>query len=388
VKRAFDDRPGLDVTAWYGSPWQPDPDPPPPTPPDHLHRAGPRAAAAPKDAQALSRVGIVLGRFLPVHVGHVHLVEQAFAQCGLLYVITPPRYEKGGIHTGMLSAAFGELATIRTAYPRTTNAPIDDASSVAAAWAGPIKDLVPNATTLFSSDDGGGAGALSQALGIEHILVDPKRKMFQISATQIRDDLYGRFRWIAPAVRPYLTLNVAIVGPEGAGKTTLARELATLFEATVVEDSLRMEAERTGAIPSAEAFERSLLSARAEREAAARACTSGVVISDDAAILTQGWAMRLGIEVTVKAAREAQIENADLWLYCHNDFPFQGPPDRDDLVGRWRIEKHLDGELGKVERKNRVIHVRGEGQDRVDVAADAIRAALEEKRAKLVGLLS
>src|SRR5689334_15376009 len=65
VKRA-----DVDVAvAWYGG--ASDYHRTPEAPPDERHRKGPRAAAAPKTAAALAKVGVVVGRFLPVHAGHL-----------------------------------------------------------------------------------------------------------------------------------------------------------------------------------------------------------------------------------------------------------------------------------------------------------------------------
>jgi hypothetical protein len=120
------------------------------------------------------------------------------------------------------------------------------------------------------------------------------------------------------------------------------------------------------------------------RRDAAVESESGVLIVDDSMRLASAFAERFGVELGAGNSRSALEETADLWLVCHNDFPFQGPPERDDPAGRALIEAKL--RLGDGDRRD-VIHVRGEGRARVDIAADAIRVALEEKRARLLKLL-
>jgi HTH-type transcriptional regulator, transcriptional repressor of NAD biosynthesis genes len=369
VKRAFDPL-IADVNAWYGGPYSYDP--PPPAPPDARHRSGDLAQTrASKDPKTLQRVGVVLGRFRPPHVGHVHLVDEAYAQCGWLHVVSPavPGPHAYG-HELAVTHAFGAWAevTIVKTPPPDANDP--------AAWADHVRALKPSVTHLFSSDPG--AAPLAQALGIEHVLIDPARSAHRLSSSMIRADVGKSFHLIAPGARHLYAMTVGVVGAEGAGKSTLCRELGALFRAPVVDEGLREESARVGgAVPSQGAFERVLDSVIVRNNAARRETESGIVISDHNAVVVHTWAKRLGVPLQERFQHFAEFEHRDLWLLCHNDFPFPyAGGERDEPVERRAFFEEVRRVVNA--KQNPVVEITGEGQERVEIAAAAIRTAFKE----------
>lgn len=358
------------VVAWYGSPYQPEPAPPK-APPDEQHRKGDLAERlASRDKATLARVGVVLGRFRPPHRGHELLVEEAFARCGWLHIVSPWALEKetSTHHYTAFVWAFSKYGDLHN--PLRVPAKADDP----AAWADIVRSLDPPVTHLFSSDPG--AEPLARALGIEHVLIDPARTRMPISASLLRADLASHFRWLMPAARAVYAFKVGIVGAEGAGKTTLLRELQTLFQASVVEEELRKEAARcksSGGIPSAAVFERLMQESPALVDTAARQAESGIVITDNDAVSIQTWAYRVGHQLSRRWSTDwdTRKEHRDLWLHCHNDFPFTG--ERDEPAARASYERALRGRLRWAGGGDNVVDITGEGQARVELAAAAIR---------------
>lgn len=373
MKRAFDpiDVPG-DVHAWYGSPYDPGPEPPR-APPDEAHTKGELALRlGPKEAGALQRVGVVLGRFRPPHRGHLFLVEEAFARCGWLHIVSPWALdtETKSHHYAAFVHTFSRYGTLHnpTRLPAAAHLP--------ASWASIVAQLDPRPTHLFSSDRG--AEPLAQALGIEHVLIDPDRAHMPISATQIREDLARNFHWLTPAARPQYAFTVGIIGPEGSGKTTLMRELQILFQASVVEEELRKEAARcqsSGGIPSAAVFARLMKEAPLRLNEAARACESGIVISDNDALSIHAWAMRIGHVLPAPWQDwSSSTESRHLWLLCHDDFPFaRAGGARDEPEKRREFIAELRRKLRWAGGGANVVDITGEGQARVEIAAAAIR---------------
>jgi NadR type nicotinamide-nucleotide adenylyltransferase len=377
---------------WYGGPWN-DPTPPPPPPPvlDERHERGALADRAPRDPALRKRVGLVLGRFCPPHLGHVHVVDTAFTQCGALHIVVPnpPNDALGAAQANLWTAierSFAEYAAVeRIAPPAVPPDPLDD--RFVRAWSAIALARSPAPTHLFSSDTRGAAAVAAHAK-LAHVIVDPTRAAFPISSTRIRADLRGNFDWLAPGARTVFALHVSIIGCEGSGKTTLAHELASVFDAPIVEDALAIEAKKAGALPSADAFTRAIRSVRDRQATAARACRRGVVISDDSALQSMLWADRLGIELPEGDAHVGWHDFPDLWLVCHPDFPFQGPKERDEPDARAQFQRRLSAAVESNEVHGEVVHVRGEGRDRVDQAVDAIEAALKEKCARFEGLMA
>jgi cytidyltransferase-like protein len=68
---------------WIGTSYTP-----PRRPPDWLHSHRP-AREVVKDPSVHQRVGLFMGRFLPPHLGHQFLVEEAYERCGMLAVVVP-----------------------------------------------------------------------------------------------------------------------------------------------------------------------------------------------------------------------------------------------------------------------------------------------------------
>ena len=76
-------------------------------------------------------------------------------------------------------------------------------------------------------------------IGAQYVPVDHARSLVPISATKIRNNPWEHFEYILPAARPHFLKRVAIVGPESAGKTTLARQLAMHYQTVCVEEYAR-----------------------------------------------------------------------------------------------------------------------------------------------------
>jgi HTH-type transcriptional repressor of NAD biosynthesis genes len=380
------DAPG-DVNAWYGGAF--DRPAPPPAPPDYRHTSGDLARRrASKDPSTLQRVGVILGRFRPPHVGHVHLVDEAYAQCGWLHVMTPAiDGERAHRHELSVQSAFGGWAEV---HVMKTSPP---AGQDPGSWVWHVRGLSPMPTHLFSSDPG--AAPLAHALGIQHVVIDPARSAYPVSATLIRSDMGKHFHLIAPNARHLYAFTVGVVGAEGSGKSTLCRELGVLLQAPVVEEGLREESAKIGgAVPSAAAFERVLDSVIPRNSSARGQTESGIVISDHNAVVVQSWARRLGIPLQDRFKHFAELEHRDLWLLCHNDFPFpyegsarDEPVERraffDELRRLLQAKAGVDGVggvggVGGVD----VVDITGEGQERVEIAAAAVRTSFAAHMAR------
>ncbi len=57
-------------------------------------------------------------------------------------------------------------------------------------------------------------------LGIETVLVDPKRTFMSISGAQIRENPFRYWEYIPTEVKPFFVRTVAILGGESSGKST------------------------------------------------------------------------------------------------------------------------------------------------------------------------
>uniref|UniRef100_A0A486XGN9 NadR transcriptional regulator / Nicotinamide-nucleotide adenylyltransferase, NadR family / Ribosylnicotinamide kinase n=1 Tax=Rheinheimera sp. BAL341 TaxID=1708203 RepID=A0A486XGN9_9GAMM len=65
--------------------------------------------------------------------------------------------------------------------------------------------------------------------GIDYQVLDPQRTQWPISGTEIREQPYKHWDYIAGAARPFFARKVLITGSESCGKTTLTRKLAKVY---------------------------------------------------------------------------------------------------------------------------------------------------------------
>jgi HTH-type transcriptional repressor of NAD biosynthesis genes len=189
----------------------------------------------------VSRTGLVVGKFCPLHEGHQRLIAFAQERCDRLLLIsyTKPEFEGCGVAE--------RRRWLEQLYPQTTRLVVDDnaLAAFAARTGGKPRCVPPNdapdaehraftawlcqavlGTTVdvvFTSEDYGDgfAAALTQAFAAErataapvaHVCFDRERSQAPISGTQVRRD--------PTAHRAYLA-DVVAASLGASGQTTLA----------------------------------------------------------------------------------------------------------------------------------------------------------------------
>jgi NadR type nicotinamide-nucleotide adenylyltransferase len=102
-------------------------------------------------------------------------------------------------------------------------------------WRNTLQHLLPQPVdAVFASEQYG--KRLAKELSAEIVMVDPERQAVPISATRIREDLLGQWKYLAPAVQRDLRKVICVYGPESTGKSTLTRQLADYYEMPYVEE--------------------------------------------------------------------------------------------------------------------------------------------------------
>lgn len=146
--------------------------------------------------------GFLLGKFMPLHTGHIYLVETALPQCEKLTILVtamasdpiPP-----DLRVEWVKKQFPEANVVHDPdeLPR-------DQSGVGFwdMWRDSIRTYCPDDyDAVFSSEKYG--DRLAQELGAIHVAVDPARTTVPISATDIRNDPKKHWEYIPEIVRPY-----------------------------------------------------------------------------------------------------------------------------------------------------------------------------------------
>lgn len=168
-----------------------------------------------------------------------------------------------------------------------------------------------------------------------------------------------------------MTTRVVLIGPECAGKTTLAGELATAFDAPWTPEASRLYAESSLAPLSATTVEPiARLSMRLEDDL--RADHPPLIIRDTDLVSTVVYARHYYGAAPEWIAREARARRADLYLLCHPDLPWFPDGVRDRPRHRLALLADFRNELNAMEA--RIVEIRGTGDIRRLAAHDAVAA--------------
>ena len=320
------------------------------------------------------RSGLIVGKFLPPHLGHSVLIDAAQSRCDDLTVFVCNM--AGQTIPGELRASW-----LRETHPDVTVRVIEDLppdQDNSKSWASYATRLLGRAPdVIFTSEHYG--DDFARFANSEHVQVDIARAGVPCSATKIRADPLANLHFLAPCVRAYFVKRVCIVGAESTGKTTLCRELAKALDTTWVAEygreytESKIEREVTKPWRAFEFAHIAREQSRREDEAARRA--NRVLICDTDQFATRIWCERyLGAPPAPDAWGEI-ANRIDLYLLTCTDVPFEDDGTRDGRqIREWMHERFVE-ELEKA--GTRYVSLSGDRTARFNAAASAIAAIPE-----------
>ncbi len=184
--------------------------------------------------------GLVFGKFMPLHEGHLHLLHFAASSCETLTVLVcslPDEPIPGVQRYEWVKAALPEAHVIH----HTDLVPQEPSehSNFWMIWRETIKQHTNNESidALFASEEYG--WRMAQELGCEFVPVNRERTLVSTSGTAIRGNIFRSWDVLSPQAKPYFVKRVRIVGPESTGKSTLTRQLAMRFSTSYADEYAR-----------------------------------------------------------------------------------------------------------------------------------------------------
>ena len=267
--------------------------------------------------------GMVLGKFLPPHLGHVHLIETAQHFVDELDVVVGTLAREpipGALRHAWMSELFPrarvlhldeELPQDPSEHPRFWDL-----------WRESLRRvLAPHLPThVFASEAYG--HRLAEELGARFVPVDPSRVAVPVSGTAIREDPLAHWDRLPRCVRPYFTKRVCVFGPESTGKSTLTKNLAAHFRTAFVPEYARTWLETFGTDAVREEDLPLIAKGQLASEAALARNARGVLICDTDPLLTTVWSEALFGRVDPALAALADAHDYDLYLLTDVDVPF------------------------------------------------------------------
>lgn len=184
--------------------------------------------------------GLVLGKFMPLHFGHMFLITSAAKGCEKLTVLAcsiksepiPGNLRYGWVKSFCNSYQEKNIKAINITeeLPQLP----EEHPQFWEIWCDLIKENCPDIDVIYTSEDYG--FELAKRLGIKHELVDKERKKHPISGTKIRNNPYENWSQIYTPARSYFINRIYFLGPESTGKTTTSKNLSEEFDVNWVPE--------------------------------------------------------------------------------------------------------------------------------------------------------
>lgn len=193
-------------------------------------------------------VGFVGGKFLPFHQGHVYMIMEASNLVDKLYVIvssSPNRdrelcerdgckYMPAEERMSWIGKTMNDLDNIKIINI------VDDQWDDDYDWAEGSKKIleaIPERIDyVFSSEHGYDNHFSKYYPQAKHIVIDSGREVVNISATEIRKDVFRHWNMLPDSVRSFFVKKVVIIGTESCGKSTLTKKLAKFYNTNYVHE--------------------------------------------------------------------------------------------------------------------------------------------------------
>lgn len=187
--------------------------------------------------------GLVLGKMMPMTMGHKHLIDTAIEQCETVHVMVCslksepiPGYKR----YAWVKQTYMDNPNVDVIWCRDENPQKpEDCPSVddfyLNYWNPSVYNRIEKLDAVFTSEDYG--DEFASYLGVKHVLVDIDRTSVPVSGTLVRNNPYGEmWNYVPDIVKPYFKKKVVVMGPESTGKSTMTKMLAKYFGVKYVEE--------------------------------------------------------------------------------------------------------------------------------------------------------
>jgi NadR type nicotinamide-nucleotide adenylyltransferase len=313
--------------------------------------------------------GLVLGKFMPPHAGHVYLCEFARRYVDDLAIVVGT-LESEPIPGALRFAWMRELFPFDRVVHLTDQNPQDPSEhpDFWSIWRASLERVLPAKPDLVFASEAYGE-KLAEVLGARFIAVDPVRSIVPVSGTAIRANPRHYWEFLPRCVRPHFVRRVSIVGPESTGKTTLARRLAEKFATVWVPEWARTVLERRrGSLEGLDWTD--LVRGQIASEEALARDANRLLICDTDPIVTPLWADALLGACPDDVRVAARGRRYDLTLLCNADVPWVGDEMRYLPKGGATFFARCEEALRREGRATVVL--RGEWAAREAVAVDVV----------------
>ena len=318
--------------------------------------------------------GMLFGKFMPLHKGHIELIEFALQRCEYLYVVlcyTSKEPIAGPLRAKWLNKLLEQKSNVSLIIYQydETNLPNTSVSSRDASerWANAFKTILPAIDVLFTSEIYG--NYLSEFMQIHHVPFDYDRVRVPVSATMIRENPFRYWDYIADTAKPWFVKKVSVVGTESTGKSILAKSLAETFSTVFVPEMARSIVEKTSECTISDLYK--IAESQAKAIETALLSANKLLFVDTDLATTRSYARFLfGEELTVKKWI-TEVNKFDLHLFLEPDCEYVQDGTRLSLEQRNALSEHHKAHFKQ--EGIQLAPINGNWQDRFNQAQGLIR---------------
>lgn len=302
--------------------------------------------------------GLVLGKFMPLHTGHLALIDFGLKYCDRLIVLVCSSDKEviaGEVRVSWLKQIASDNSRLQVEHLHYNEDLLPNTSvssrEVSELWAVKIGQLFPHLDILFSSEPYG--DYMAEFLEIEHKCFDIDRAQVQISASSILKDPFGKWDFIAEPAKPYFVKKIVLLGSESTGKSTLAERLAKEFKTVHVPEMARDIIEKTTEVVYDDLIKIATLHAKTILEYTKKA--NKLLFCDTDVNITSSYSQYLFNQNLVVPSWIAEANKADLYILLETDCPFVQDGTRLSEEERNDLSKHHKEHLTNAGLKYHVI---------------------------------
>ncbi|MFT5355961.1 MAG: HTH-type transcriptional repressor of NAD biosynthesis genes [Polyangiales bacterium] len=314
-------------------------------------------------------VGLVIGKFLPLHQGHAHLLRVAQSLSKRLHIVVCSLADEpipGALRVRWVEDLFPTAAVHHLDKELPGNP--EEHPRFWDLWREALTNILPeSAGRVFASEEYG--ARLADELGAVFHPVDLERAAVAISGTELRARPLHHWKYLPEPVRAHYARRICVFGPESVGKTTLARRLAEHLDTVCVPEYARTYLEQRGGNLRERDLVEIARGQKALEDSLARQANR-VLVMDTDTLSTTLWAKKLYGRCDPKIEQLARTRFADLYLLCDVDVPWVKDPVRYLPADRTEFFREFETELK--DRELPYVVIRGDWDERWRAAVGAV----------------
>lgn len=195
----------------------------------------------------MTTVGVITGKFAPLHNGHIYAINKAATQVDKLYVVLSydqkfvdnlplQLRDKLTLNKRLLwlKKTFSNLSHINIVYVDESNMGVYP--NGVEEWTSAVEDLIPEKVNTWFSSEPEYTWWVEKYFKCKHVLIDSERSNINIAATKIRSNPYLYWEYLPSVVRKEFLFKIVLIGTESCGKSSLTKYLAKTFNTSWVEE--------------------------------------------------------------------------------------------------------------------------------------------------------